>query len=83
MKTNRAKWAVLALFLSLASCVGGGYDLQRYQNDSKHQELMAGVVTRFLAGDPPTADERVELPAAVAEWEARLVADARVLGVTR
>jgi hypothetical protein len=82
---HRLKWALVALFLILflTSCVGGGYDLQRYQNDAKNHELFEGVVIRYLAGDKVTAAEREELPKAVDEWGARLDADAKVLGVSR
>lgn len=83
MHKQRTLWALVALLLVVPSCVGGGYDLQRYQNDKAHLRLLQIVSGRWLGGTPPQPSDHVEIPKAIIEWEARLAADAEVLGVAK
>lgn len=79
--TKRTLVGLLALFLTLAACVGGP-DPLRHAAEQEALALTKQLADDYFAGKPvPSADDQRIVRNAIADIERRLAVDAKGLGV--
>lgn len=80
-KTTARILATVASLLLLTSCIGTGYDAQRYNDDRLHFQLCQRMAQGWFGGLAFTVQDQRDVESMLTTWAGRLDSDAAVLGL--